>query len=134
MIIEIGVSLESTMARAAYAYLDANQKHLAGVSPDHLATAEKLAATTSNKPLMLLCVQARRARKRSEAVSRRDDRLTRIVNLKLKGSSPSELDEIFDEVAVDEQEIESIQSGDADQVTPEAPTDEAKNNRKGRSK
>ena len=131
MIIEIGVSLESTMARAAYAYLEANRNHLEGVSPNHLETAGKLAATTSNHPLMLLCVQARRARKRSEAVSRRDDRLTRIVNLKLKGSSPSQIDEIFDEVAVDEQEIEQLMS---EESIPATPVDEAKNSRKGRSK
>lgn len=106
--IAVAQSLEHTMAMAAYAFLEQHRRDLDGVSLKHLATAESLAAETSSKPLMMLCVEARRAHKRTQAISRRDARLTRIVNLKLKGASDDQVDAVFAQVLKDEERIDAI--------------------------
>lgn len=97
----VGNTLEQTIITAACAYMETPRQPLEGINPKTLDFIEAFALDAKHRPLVGLIAEARRLQKRSKLVERRDGRLSRAIDLRMKGSEQAAIDAELDEANAD---------------------------------
>lgn len=113
----VGNTLEQTIITAACAFMETPRHPLGGIHPKTLDFIEAFALDAKHRPLVGLIAEARRLQKRSKLVERRDGRLTRAIDLRMKGSEQAAIDAELDEANADDAAIAKL-----DQQAPPPPS------------
>lgn len=106
----ISQGLEATLLGAAVVYLETNKERLSSVSPETLGVVEALALKHHNRAVVEYCVEAQRQQNRVKVATRRDERMSRAIDLKMSGA---------DQAAIDA-ELASVDADDAVLATLDA--------------
>lgn len=88
----IAQSLEATLLGAAVLYLETNKERLSGVSPETLEVVEALALKHHHRAVVEYCVEAQRQQNRVKVATRRDERMTKVIDLKMSGADQAAID------------------------------------------
>lgn len=95
--------LTQTFTLAAIVHLESRNP----IDPEGLDMAESLATRTQSPHLLELCMKARKAITKRQAQSRRDARVGRIVDLRMKGEQ-KQLAAEQKQLAADDAELEAL--------------------------
>ena len=101
-------SLEGTLLAAAVTYLETNRDRLAGVSPETLAVVEKLALKCGHRACVEFVVEAQRQQSRVTLATRRNQSMTRAIDLKMAGADPAAVDAELASVDADDEALAKL--------------------------
>lgn len=104
----VGNTLEQTIITAACAYMETPRQPLEGINPKTLDFIEAFALDAKHRPLVGMIAEARRLQTRSKIVERRDERLSRAIDLRVKGGDQTEIDAELDGANTDDAEIAKL--------------------------
>jgi hypothetical protein len=101
-------SLEGTLLAAAVVFMETNRDRLAGISPETLAVVEKLALRCSHRACVEFVVEAQRQQSRVTLATRRNQSMTRAIDLKMAGGDPAAVDAALAGVDADDEAMAKL--------------------------